>query len=250
MSFVPDCENKPELAMAINRDGARVVSEAFYRSIPRGLIVFASTAQVYSAPIGDEVIADEGRVLPWAEDRQLLPQNVYARSKLEGEAAVRDVAGALGRSAVVLRLFNHVHNTQSERFFLPSVYGQLLGFQRSSALNRKLVVGNLEIKRDIGSIQDLLSAFHAVLLNVDSVKGVEVFNICSGVAKGLDRLVRLLAARMGLEIEIEVDESRFRRGEPKVILGSHEKISALTGWTPSAVSEDVLLDAFLAKIEF
>lgn len=75
---VDKAESEPEAAMALNRDGARLIAmAAAERGIP---IIHLSTDYVF----------DGHKPEPYVETDQTGPLNVYGRSKLEGEAAVRD----------------------------------------------------------------------------------------------------------------------------------------------------------------
>lgn len=74
---VDKAESQPDAAFALNRDGARLLAEAANR---RGaVIIHVSTDYVF----------DGAKPQPYVEDDATGPLNVYGRSKLEGELAVR-----------------------------------------------------------------------------------------------------------------------------------------------------------------
>ncbi len=201
-------------------------------------MIVASTAQVYAAPSGSE---NHERLI-MDEDRRIAPQNVYARTKWEAELLVGETARREGLAATVLRLFNHTHKTQSADFFLPHLYQSIL----ATAGKGQVPVGNLEVRRDIGSLQDLLQAFAALLGRGRAAGAMEVFNVCSGSAKLLSKVARELARRMGAEIDFVTDRERVRPGEPNFIQGSHQRLTKATGWTPKCADEAQLVEAFLA----
>ena len=73
-------EENPEIAFAINRDGAAAMAQAAVNiNIP---IIQISTDYVFSG----------NRIGSYVEDDATGPLNVYGRSKLEGEIAVRSIA--------------------------------------------------------------------------------------------------------------------------------------------------------------
>jgi dTDP-4-dehydrorhamnose reductase len=73
---VDKAESEPESAFAVNRDGARAVAAAAAaRGVP---IIHLSTDNVF----------DGNKDAPYLETDAVNPQNVYGRSKLEGEQAV------------------------------------------------------------------------------------------------------------------------------------------------------------------
>ncbi|RFC63730.1 dTDP-4-dehydrorhamnose reductase [Fulvimarina endophytica] len=84
---VDRAESEPELARAVNAQGAGALAEAARRlAIP---ILHLSTDYVY----------DGSKAGPWMEEDATGPLGVYGRSKLEGEAVIR----ASGARHVILR---------------------------------------------------------------------------------------------------------------------------------------------------
>lgn len=84
---VDRAESEPDRAFAVNRDGAgRLAREAQRRGVP---LIHISTDYVF----------DGRKSSPYVEADPAEPLNVYGRSKLEGEAAVREACA----DAIVLR---------------------------------------------------------------------------------------------------------------------------------------------------
>jgi dTDP-4-dehydrorhamnose reductase len=79
LTNVEQCEDRPEDAARINRDGPRAAAQAGAR-IGAGFVFYSS----------DYVF--DGRAGPYAEDDPARPLSVYGRSKWEGEQAVRDAS--------------------------------------------------------------------------------------------------------------------------------------------------------------
>jgi GDP-4-dehydro-6-deoxy-D-mannose reductase len=232
LSHVPTCEKDPEMALRVNRDGTRLLAEAHAAAVGKARFLFASTAQVYAAAHGDEVTTQA----VFTEERKIAPQNAYAKTKWEAEEALRAVAAKTGLRVTLLRFFNHTHKTQTPDFFLPHIYQQL------QAGKTEIPVGNLDVHRDFGALEDLLEALKIV---VSRDLPDEAYNICSGKAKHLRRLAEGLASRMGVQARFVTDPARVRKGEPLSLVGSHERLARATGWKPRSVTEDQLLDSFL-----
>ena len=221
ISHVPTCEKDPSSAVRVNVGGTALLLEAARRHAPGARIVFSSTAQVYAGAAGS---IDEGSAIG--------PQNLYARTKWDGEVLVRDS----GLPWTILRLFNHTHKTQPPDFFLPHLYRVL------AEGRREVPVGNLDVARDIGVVQDLVAALVAVLERAPD----GVFNVCTGAPKKLSRVAAELSRRMGVEARFVTDPARVRAGEPALIAGSHRRLTEATGWRPDCADEARLVERFLA----
>jgi GDP-4-dehydro-6-deoxy-D-mannose reductase len=239
-SHVPTCEKDPTTAYKTNLNGTAMLVESVLKQRPKTHLVFTSSAQLYLPPHGNELTQE----VRFTEERDILPQNLYGRSKWAAELLLRDTAGRYNLKTTILRLFNHTHKAQSPIFFLPSLYSEMIA--RRQQPRPEIPVGNLDLYRDIGSVEDLLTAFDALLTLPDSSYQFETFNICSGTAKHLRKLAEGLAKRLEIQPRFLTDPDRIRAGEPKSVCGSHEKFSKLTGWAPNSITEEALLERFLA----
>jgi nucleoside-diphosphate-sugar epimerase len=87
----PVADARPELARRVNVDGTRNLVEAVAKVSPSARIVFSSSVSVYGKPSGGGVITTGAPVNP---------DDVYAQTKAESEALVRDC----GLEFVALRI--------------------------------------------------------------------------------------------------------------------------------------------------
>ncbi len=221
ISHIPTCEKDPAGAFRVNLAGTALLLSAMRREAPQARLIFASTAQVY-AP-GPSLLDEECPIAP---------QNLYARTKRDAELLI----GESGLRTTVLRLFNHTHKSQSPDFFLPHLYRTLLEGRR------EVPVGNLDVARDIGVVQDLVAALVAVLDRAPD----GVFNVCTGAPKKLARVAAEMARRMGVDARFVTDPARVRPGEAAVIAGSPRRLIEATGWRPDCPDEARLVERFLA----
>lgn len=231
------CEANPDETFHTNVAGTALLARLVSKNCPSARIIFASTAQVYNAPVASaaqtEFVLDEN----W----QAAPANVYPQSKLLAEKVLEEYSSRFGLRASVLRIFNHTHRSQSPDFFLPHIYKELS--QAKGPV--EIPVGNIDVKRDVGAVKDLVGAFHATLEASNQIGPFDIFNVCSGKARSLRRLAELLAQRLGIPATFRIDPSRVRPNEPASILGSAKKLNTRTGWAPTVATDEELIDSFL-----
>lgn len=235
-SHVPSCDNNPSEAYQVNTAGTALIAELLYKHSPNSRILFASSAQVYAS-------TNDGQAID--EHSKITPQNLYGVTKWNAELILKDHAQRNNLKTTIVRIFNHTHKSHSPTFFLPHLYNELLKHTKSK--KAEIPVGNLEIYRDIGAVQDLLSAFLA-LLNSKNLETFETFNVCSGTTKSVKELAQLLAERMEVSAEYIVDPVRVRPNEAKSICGSSKKLQDKTQWKPIALNAKALIDHFFKDI--
>lgn len=234
LSSVSECEKNKDEALKINVEAPAQMLEMLSLHHPNATFIFPSTAHVYAPNLNDSKLLSE--VSP------LRPLNFYAETKLLAEQKLESLSEKLGQRLIILRLFNHSHKSQSPNFFLPSIYQQLLKNKK------ELRVGNLDLLRDIGAVQDLLRAFKSIILK-ENLPLYSLYNISSGVGKNLNTLVKLLIRYQNLEVNILNDESLFRSNEPRSIIGDSQKFKQEFQWLPNlSLNEELVIQNFLADL--
>lgn len=229
------CEFDKETALTVNTQCALELAEKISRSHPNSLFIFPSTGQVYSATSS----FDDSKI---DESFPLKPINFYAETKLKAENLLGSLATKESFKTIVLRLFNHTHKSQDPSFFLPSLYRQIL--QKSPEIK----TGNLNLIRDFGAIQDLLTALKT-LTGKGPSENFSIYNICSGKGKKLKVLAEELARQMNSQVEWTTDPKNVRLGEPDSIIGSSLKFQKEFSWDPChAISERDLIKNFLTDL--
>lgn len=201
---------------------------------PGTRMVLAGSAEVYGAvPEAEQ---------PIREDRPPRPANPYAASKAAAEMACVGVAAARGVDAVVARSFNHTGPGQDPRFALPSWARQIAAIRAGDA-EPVLRVGNLEARRDLLDVRDVVRAYRR--LADDGVPGA-AYNVCSGVASSMRAVLDMLVELSGAEVRVEVDPERVRPVDVPLLLGDGARIRAL-GWAPEIPLRQTLADLLAAE---
>ena len=103
-------------------------------------------------------------------------------------------------------------------------------------------MGNLDAARDYLHVQDVVRAYEAAALV--GVSG-EAYNVCSGRAVTIRDALDGLLSRATRPIDVASDPDRMRPVDVAETRGSHDKLTAHTGWKPE-IGFDELLDDLLA----
>jgi GDP-4-dehydro-6-deoxy-D-mannose reductase len=206
------------------------VLDALRHEAPEARVVWASSCQVYGEP--DQVPVDE--------DAPLRPENPYAVSKTAGDLLAGVYAEAHGIDLVRARPFNHAGPGQRDGFIVSSLARQAAQARMSGAGRIDIVTGNPDARRDYTDVRDVVNAYR--VLAGAGVGGV--FNVSSGRSVSAAELVRLLAEVIApIEVSHTVDPARVRAHEVMDLAGSHERLTAATGWRPAIPLERTLIDA-------
>lgn len=219
-----EAEADPAQATAVNVLATVNIIEALATAAKHARMVVPSSSEVYRPP--------EPRELPLTEDSPVGPNRVYGATKLGQESLALAVGRLLGVDVVVTRSFNHVGPGQRETFLLPSVVAQAL---RSN----EIVVGNLDVARDLTDVRDVVSAYR-MLATTEGVTGI--YNVCSGRSITVREVVQAVIDAANSSATVRVDPSRVRTGEPKEIRGSYDRLRRDTGWTPLIPLETTVSD--------
>ena len=171
---------------------------------------------------------------PIAEDDDIAPANPYGVSKLAQELT----AAASGLPVLLARPFNHAGPRQSPAY-ASSAFAQQIAQIESGRREPVLRVGNLDARRDLTDVRDTVRAYLAL---ADSGVPLRPYNVCSGRAHSMREILDLLLSMARVRVAIEVDPARMRPADTPIVLGSHARLTADTGWRPEIPLEQTLSD--------
>lgn len=244
VSSVQACESDISKAFRVNVESTYRIATLAAKQSNKVHFVFPSTGQVY----GGKSECEQNHT--YVETDPVSPRNLYALTKYLAEEELRIISENSGLSVTALRIFNHAHKSQRPDFFLSSVYHQILAANVEGRKEAKISVGNIDVSRDFGAIQDLLNAFLEVIHKGAVVHGrMNLFNVSSGVGKNLRSLIKCLSSKMEIKVECVEREDLKRSNEPQNIVASNKKFVSVYNWRPRySLSEEQLIDAFLADL--
>ncbi len=141
----------------------------------------------------------------------------------------------LPAGGIVVRSFNIVGPGQAANFALPAFAAQLAAIHRGEQ-EAVLKVGNLAARRDFVHLDDAVDAYLAV---AERGEAGEVYNLGSGEAHTIKKMLEDLVRVSGVEARIQIDSQRFRPVDLPLLQADAGRLRAL-GWSP-----DRTLDAAL-----
>jgi GDP-4-dehydro-6-deoxy-D-mannose reductase len=172
------------------------------------------------------------------ESAPLAPRNPYALSKASCDLLGGQYAEVHGMRVMRLRAFNQAGPGQSDDYVGGTLARQVAEAELAGGGEAVLRMGNVESARDFTDVRD---AARAQLAAAGAEPGV--YNVCSGRAVKVRQLIDMLAAAAGVEVRVEVDESRLRAEDVPEIRGSFELLRERTGWEPEIPLERTMADA-------
>ncbi|MBN2307917.1 MAG: GDP-mannose 4,6-dehydratase [Candidatus Hydrogenedentes bacterium] len=227
-TFVPDSIQSPAACMAVNIEGTVHVLDVVRERVPEARVVYVGSAGAYGQP----------QTLPVTEDHPLNPLNPYDISKAAADQYCAFFHEATGLDVIRTRPFNHSGPGQSELFVLPAFARQLARIEAGLA-PPTFRVGNLDKARDFLHVNDVVAAYEAVAVRG---AGGRVYNICCGQSTPIRAALDGLLALTDVEVEVVVDEGLLRPVDAADVVGSHDRITADTGWRPAIPFEGILRD--------
>lgn len=219
----------PQTTMQVNVVGALNIMEAARKSEKKPKILFVGSSEEY-------VISDS----PMNEDRQLNASNPYGISKVTQERFAKLYREHYGLKIYCVRPFNHTGVGQKDSFVLPSFCKQVAEIEKNGKPGT-IKVGNLTVKRDFSHVKDIVRAYRMI---VESDHCEIVYNVGSGKAYSLQKILEYVVSLSSQKIEIEVDPARFRPADQPVICCDYRLIKTELGWEPEYTVFDALIEMY------
>lgn len=194
----------------INVVGTRnLLSAVATRAADVSKVIIASSGLVYGNHC--EGVIDE--------DSPLLPANDYGVSKLATEHLARIYGNAI--PVVCVRPFNYTGVGQSTDFIVPKIVSHAV---RGAS---RIELGNIDVARDFSDVRVVADVYARLLACPEAVGGT--FNICSGAAIPIRRILQAAEVITGNALEVSVNPGFIRPNEVLSLCGSKGRLEALIG---------------------
>lgn len=179
-------------------------------------VVHTSTSEVYGT----------ARFVPITEEHPLQGQSPYSASKIGADQIALSFYSSFDTPVAVLRPFNTYGPRQSARAVIPAVITQI------ASGKKRLKLGALHPTRDFSYVADTVQSFIAAAES--DLSAGTVINGGSNFEVSIGDTVKMIAAIMGTEIEIETDSVRLRpeKSEVERLWADNSKAKRLLGWEP------------------
>jgi GDP-4-dehydro-6-deoxy-D-mannose reductase len=194
------------------------------------LIIIASSNEIYGTVRPEE--------LPLTEQTPLRPVNPYAVSKAAQDLFAYQYHISHQLRTIRLRPFNHIGPRQTEAFVVPAFAAQIARIE-AGVQPPVLRVGNLAAERDFTDVRDIVRAYERAALHGEVGAA---YNVGSGQAVSVQRILDILLTFSTHDIQIEPDPSRMRPADVPRVVCDASRFRTDTGWTPRIPLEQTLFD--------
>lgn len=225
IAYLLEAAKSPVGVMDVNLAGTIRLIESVQRRAAGARILFVGSGEAYGKP----------ERLPVTEDHPLRPGNPYAISKAAADQFCA-YAAATGVNVMRARPFNHSGAGQPDGVVLSSFARQIAEMEAGTR-EPVMRVGNLEAIRDFSHVRDVVRAYRLLL---EKGRAGEAYNVCSGQSYRIKDLLDALLGLTKVRVSIETDPARMRVVDVPEVRGSHDKLTAETGWKPTIPMQELL----------
>jgi len=217
---------------------ARLLS-AIYRLSPSARVFVASSSEIFGHP--DET--------PQTETTSIRPISPYGAAKAYAHHIASAFRARYGLFVAIGILFNHESPRRPPTFVTQKIVRGAVAVARGE--HDRLLLGNLESRRDWGYAGDFADAIVRMILDQDEPTD---FVVASGQSHSVRDWCEIAFLCVGLEWNdyVACDESLWRPEEPRDIVGNHSKATRLLGWKPSLTFSELvqlMVDSELGRRE-
>ena len=222
---IPFSYHSPDVYVDTNIKGTLNVLQAA-RLLETERILVTSTSEVYGT----------AQYVPIDEKHPYQGQSPYSATKIGADRLAESFYRSFGLPITIVRPFNTFGPRQSARAVIPTIITQLL------AGKEEIKLGALTPTRDFNYVKDTANGFIEIYRS-DKTIGEEI-NIATQKEISIGQLGNELIRQINPNARIICDEQRLRpeKSEVNRLLGSNEKIRALTDWFPKYTFEQGLAE--------
>ena len=243
MSDVKASFDIPEFTADVDAIGTLRLLEAIRFRCPKAKFYQASTSELYG----------KVREIPQTETTPFYPRSPYAVAKLYAYWAVVNYREAYNLYACNGILFNHESPRRGEEFVTRKI---TLGASKiKMGLQDKLILGNLDAKRDWGYAKDFVQAMWKMLQK----NSPDDYLLATGITTTVRRFVELAFKEVDIKLHwegksieekgfdaitgnllVEVSSEFFRPAEVDLLIGNPTKAKERLGWESKTSLEELV----------
>jgi GDPmannose 4,6-dehydratase len=242
MSHVKVSFEMPEYTADVDGIGVLRILDAIKGHNPKIRFYQASTSELFG----------KVREIPQSEKTPFHPRSPYGVAKLYAYWIVVNYREAYGMYACNGILFNHESPRRGETFVSRKI--SLAVTKIAAGLQEKLLLGNLDAKRDWGYAKDFVEGMW-LMLQQDSP---EDFVLATGKTTTVRSFVEMAFLEVGIPIEwkgsgvdekgyspegkllVEVSPEFFRPSEVELLIGDASRAQLKLGWNPPTSVQDLV----------
>jgi GDPmannose 4,6-dehydratase len=225
-SFVPVSWNQPVLTADVTGLGVMRMLEAIRRHCPTAKFLQASSSEMFG----------KVRETPQSERTAFYPRSPYGAAKVFGHYITVNYRESYGLFACSAMGFNHESPRRGLEFVTRKVTHQVAKIK--CGLAHKLMMGNLEAKRDWGFAGDYVYAMWLMLQQSEP----EDYVLATGHTHSIRELLDVAFRFVGLDWReyVEIDPRLIRPAEVDVLCGDGTKARERLGWKPQVGFEELI----------
>ena len=210
---IPFSYHSPDSYVDTNIKGTLNVLQAA-KDIKVERILVTSTSEVYGTAL----------YVPIDEKHPLQGQSPYSATKIGADRLAESFWRSFNLPVTIVRPFNTYGPRQSARAVIPTIITQLLSGKN------EIKLGSLHPTRDLVFIKDTVAGFVDIAMS-DKTIGEEI-NIATQTEISIGNLAKKIINLINPEARIIAETKRLRpeKSEVERLLGSNQKITALTNW--------------------
>lgn len=225
-SFVAASWNQPILTGTVSGLGVANMLEAVRLVRPGARFYQASTSEMFGLIQAER--QDEGTPFH--------PRSPYGVAKLYGHWITVNYRESFGLHASSGILFNHESPLRGPEFVTRKVSSAVARIKLG--MQRELLLGNLDAKRDWGYAGDYVEAMWLMLQQ----EVPDDYVVATGVNASVRDMCRIAFGVAGLRYEdhVRIDPALIRPAEVDVLLGNPAKAKRILGWEPRTSLETLI----------
>lgn len=226
-SFVPTSFGQPVLTGEATALGVTRMLEAMRIAAPKARFYQASSSEMFG----------KAQEVPQNERTPFYPRSPYGVAKVYGHWITVNYREAYKLFAVSGIAFNHESPRRGIEFVTRKISRAVARIKLRK--QKKLVLGNLDAKRDWGYAKDYMEAMHLALQQ----KRPDDYIIGTGITHSVKDFVKAAFAVVNIknwQKYVETDRKFYRPAEVNILVADITKIKRKLGWEPKTSFEELV----------